>query len=283
MAALETPPNLTDLESIDISREMPKPKTPTRTSDSYLAIVGVGIVIAVMGVAIWFGTRVDEQPPQVDVEQVLLVGQVLGLLSAADDMMNSGSLEAARRAMEQTLEWAPAGTLDVASEDTRDVMLARLLRLEEQREQLLGAMRAGKCDEVTRIYQELSQTEGGLAQRLRRQARRCLGSPTESPSPAQPTGVVPSKPVGAEAQPVVTPQRPPVSPINNASSPPKKEPAAAVPVVVEKTAAVEQKPAPVEEKPAPVEEKPAPVEEKPEFEESSAPVDDGLPPKTIAE
>lgn len=169
----EKPYGFNELESIDLSRD--RTDSPKRSRGSLLPVMGsVFVVLALVAGAGWSMRRGEPVAPSVDVEQVLLTGQVLGLMSAADDMLDSGSLESARRAMDQTVEWAAAGALDARSEETREALFGRLSRMEEKREALLAAARSGDCSAVIAMHAELVQSEPGLARRLRRQVRRCL-------------------------------------------------------------------------------------------------------------
>jgi hypothetical protein len=219
LASLNDTPGMTDLESIDISRERPTTDAPKGGHSDHIRIVaGILVVLGIAAAGVWhFYDSGPVSEPTVDVEHVLLTGQIMGLMSAAENMVEVGSLEAARTTMNQTIEWAELGTLNVKAEAQRTKLLERLTNVEQRREALLGALRSGDCPEVTRLYEALSVQAPGLAQRLRRQARRCLAAesapmgdsvlPTDpAPRVDIPPPVVKSLPEAVVSQPVVAPK-----------------------------------------------------------------------------
>jgi len=254
LASLNDTPGMTDLESIDISRERPTTDAPKGHSDHIRIVAAILVVIGIAAAGVWhFYDSGPVAEPTVDVEHVLLTGQIMGLMSAAENMVEAGSLEAARTTMNQTVDWAPLGTLNVKAEAQRNELLERLTDVEQRREALLGALRGGDCAEVTRLYEELTAQTPGLAQRLRRQARRCLESEPTPPTNPEPKVEIPPTVVKSPAP--VVPQ----------------------PVVVPTVVA----PKVVEAAPTPVvpEVEPQVVEE---VVESVVEQESGLPPKTIA-
>ncbi len=269
MASMNDAPGLTELDSIDISRERPSTDAPTGHSDHLRIVAVIAVVIGIIAVVAWkYSDSGSSPPPSVDMEHVLLTGQIMGLMAAAENMVEGGSLEAARKTMDQTLEWAEPGTLNVAAESQRTKLLERLDLVEDQREALLTALRAGDCAEVTRNYNEIVTHTPGLGQRLRRQARRCLNDEEmPAPDPTNTAPVVDVKPIPNDKSPVIAPPAiaPPVI-----AAPVTKSPA----VVVKPSASkVDDVGVGGAVEPTPVE---VPQETTPVVEEEA-----GLPPRTI--
>jgi len=266
MASMNDVLGLTDLESIDISRERPVTEAPTSHSDHLRIVAVILVVVGIIAAGIWRYSESGPSPePSVDVEHVLLTGQIMGLMSAVESMIEGGSLEAARKTMDQTIAWAELGTLNVEAEAQRTTLLERLESVEKQREDLLSALRAGDCATVTKLHEDLLTHTPGLAQRLGRQARRCLTASASSVVEPAPVSA-PAPSVNVQETPVKTP--PPVVKTAPTLPPPVSiAPKPAVPKDDERGAEAVVEPVPVEASPDPT----------PVVEEET-----GLPPRTIA-
>lgn len=283
LAALDEPSGMTDLDSIDISREAinlrPGRAVGYRSVFDAKVVVGIGVLLGIVALVGWRLATDVAEPSPIDVENVLLTGQVLGVLAASETMLESGSVEAAREALDQTLEWIPRGALPETEEDRREALDERIRDLEARREAFLTAMRANDCATALRVQEGLVQGEPGLADRLKRQARRCLEKPrSEAPSNAVRPQMAPVKPVAAQVKPVAAPVKvvePPPKPAQDIKPQPVV-PAEKPPVVLPEASVK-----PVEVTPVAPSEKPAAAE--PDAGSVTTPVESGLPPKQIAE
>ena len=246
------------------------------------------------------------RPELAELERVMVTGQVVGLMAAAEDALRSGDLDTAGRLVRQTRVWVGDAALPLAARDRRRALEQRLDRTRAVASDIEGAVAQEQCHDAARRFEELRELSPGLARDLAAGINACGRSTPPSPDDGTPatqdTSPAPARPAGdsepeeedvprdIEGPPAVEPEPPvsddaPASDTTNqilrefndthgdapADAPASDAPAAPAPA----DGAVPPRETPPKQKPAPSE--PAPAEP-PQDDDDGA---ESLPPKML--
>jgi serine/threonine protein kinase/outer membrane biosynthesis protein TonB len=181
-----------DLESIEMWREQRETAGSSRDSHRVAIVAAGGLFVFVLVATIAFFSTSDSR--SVDVEGVLLAGQMEGMLAVAENSLDEGHLDAAKSALATTREWAEDGELTEDVRARRQALQAAIDELEDSRGAFLSAVKGGECNEAKVLLGGIAGKSEGLAGRLRGKLATC-----EAPEDETPTAPTPTKPVAKPA------------------------------------------------------------------------------------
>jgi len=195
-------------------------------------LIGAAAAALVAGAAVWFFANSPEVGPidaPAQIDRVLLTGQVLGSLAAAQDSVSHADFQSAQRAVASTYQWIEDAELGEDTRARRVALSAKIDRLIELDTAFSSALGKGDCTRADRILATMSALEASVEQARSPALSKCKAStksfvpaaaaPSRAPEPPPPA------PVDKTPQaPVIAPAAPP------APEPPAVEPAAAHPV-----------------------------------------------------
>jgi serine/threonine protein kinase len=147
-----------ELDSVDMASEWAEREESTYVEDGRWKIIAMVVVVVLgAGAGLWatglWGTDRDDSSPQhdedahtdqpvvmdqqaggqaVDINRVLVTGQVIGALSAAEQNLDHGDLDAARRTLEATRLWVDDEGLPADALEKRATLEQELTRLEQR-------------------------------------------------------------------------------------------------------------------------------------------------------
>ncbi len=214
LASTEVPREIaSELESVELWREQPTRETDVRKTDkkNHLSVAVAISVIVVVGVVLaatlMKDGAVDSEP---DLENILVTGQVVGLLTAAEDMVEEGAIDAAMRSVGQTDMWLDDSALPEQLLDRRNTLKHRLETLQKIDERFQTAFDARECDEAEKIASEAKGLSDGYEQRLERRVRRCKGILERESNGAAEVPEKPTAPAEVKNEPVAPKEVPKV-------------------------------------------------------------------------
>ena len=202
--------------AIDLSHEHPDPPAARLLEEAgqrpvaRRMVAGVLVVLAaVVAAAMAFGGRdvfqpVDdstgpEAPPPVslalgELERVMVIGQVVGLMAAAEDALRTGNLDAAGRLVQQTRIWMDDAVLPLAARDRRRALEQRLTRARAVGATIEEALAQNECDHAAAPFVELKDFSPGLARDLAPRINACAPLPPAPKESSTPTTAEPPAP-----------------------------------------------------------------------------------------
>lgn len=163
--------SLGDLESIEMWREQPataKQKDVRPAGVRHAKVAAGFVVVAALAVVGFYIMSSNNEAAEVDVQRLLVTGQVVGLLTAVDDMIRDGNLTGAERALKQTEVWMPSAEIDDSAGEQRERLRETVKSLEDTRDQVERASVAGRCDEAIGLAESVREQSPGLASRLKK-------------------------------------------------------------------------------------------------------------------
>lgn len=222
-----------DLESIEMWREHPTSETTGRDAEGQRFKIIAGIAVAavvVLTAAVISLSGESETPTNGGVESVLATGQVLGMLAAAEEMVEDGDIEEARRSLDATELWLADEDLPDKGMERRRELRRRVEKLGTWQVQIEDALDKRACGDAAKTLKSIRDESPGLADRLK---DRVVGCETggEKPAVVEEPAVAPEPDAGAEvAVPTPPPEEPPAQQVA-----PKETTSSEPPTSVEKT------------------------------------------------
>jgi hypothetical protein len=199
-------------------------------------------------------TPSEPQTPPVNPDKLLMTGKVLGLITSAEELIASGQIEQARRALD-------TATPLIKDEDLPPDILSRrqaIARALDVISPLLRDASAAKasadCDRLMHLSSQLRSHSEGLYKHWRAEGMSCI-----------------------QAAQAARPTAPPIS--NPTTAPKKTNDLTPAPKQPETKPPVEERPVIIDAKPDPIKEEPP--RELPKPEPKPDPEDEGLPPKQL--
>lgn len=178
----------------------------------------------------------------VDIDRVLITGQVLGSLAAAQDSVNHADFASAKRSIETTYRWVQDAELPDAARDERRQLSAKVERLIELDTAFSAALSNGDCTRAGRVLKTMAGVETGV-ERARDDALTGCRSSLKSPAPSTPS---PAPGSATNNQP--TPDSAPPAP--SADTPASAKDTSAVPPATEPSPPAASKPETTNTEPA---------------------------------
>lgn len=178
----------------DSLREKPDEEFYSASSSrSRNIFVGLGLLALLAGGAVWVYSNSGDidstdtgtgAPAEVD--RVLLTGQVLGSLAAAQDSLRHADFKSAQRAVASTYQWVEDVDLPVDAQKDRINLSAKIEHLIELDSAFSSALGRGDCTRASRILKTMSGIESSLESARATALLNCKAS-TKSPIPATPS------------------------------------------------------------------------------------------------
>ncbi len=163
--------------------------------------IAVGLVVLLAGVGVVWSLQGDpgDHPgaadppagpavqaashPDIDIDHVLVTGQVLGSLSAAEDSMRHADFASAKRALDSTYLWMSDDELPAKARQKRTALRAKIDRLGELDTKFNAAIGGRDCSRARRLAHTMAGIETSLKTTLDDHLAACA-SPSAKPAPA---------------------------------------------------------------------------------------------------
>jgi serine/threonine-protein kinase len=175
-----------------------------------------------------------------DVQRALVTGQVLGLLSGAEEALERGELVALQRHIETTHQWMEDAELPQEARVRRQKLEVALAALAELVKQGEAAREGQRCDKLLHVSSRMRPYSEGLYKQWRGEATTCMkqvkapAAPALTPASSKPPDPPVKRPEeDAKPDPVKTPEVAPETKVVKPAAPVKpaqpKEPAEPAP------------------------------------------------------
>lgn len=202
---------LAELESIEMWREQPTSETRVKrpTGVKHARVIAGVVAFSIVAIALVIGLRSGERGDDgIDVQNLLVTGQVLGLLTAVEDMIRDGNIEAAEKSLSQTELWMTDEELKPAARERRDALQSSLTEIRGAQGELVSAAKSKNCNEAKAAHQRLADESAAFAATLQTvvdEACAVKSGPKPAPTPPE---VVPAdsvEPTSVDPEPVDEP------------------------------------------------------------------------------
>jgi cell division protein FtsN len=196
------------LDEVDLAREWAEREEVTfEENRSWRIVAGALVAVMVAGVLVWAlgsdgpavdgdnegaaGAQIENPPaqgpaaPQVDINRVLVTGQVIGSLSAAEDNLRHGDVGAAKRALDATYMWMDDDELPKEARKRRRELAARIAR--EQKSNKEKSEQANKPKPVEKPQPKPAEKPKPQPVEKPKPAEKPVEKPAEKPAEKKPT------------------------------------------------------------------------------------------------
>ena len=194
-------------------------KPPSTLKRVIVALCIIGGLAAAMG---WVFTRQAQpplEPPSTaseltevpDVRDVLVTSQVLAMLTTAQDSLQQGGIDDARRQLEASRLWLDDDALPPKAAALRNQLEAKLTKLTQAEEDVVESIQRGRCQDALARASSIQVDSQLLAAKLRERASECIRKrsvPVKGPS-VRPKRVLPPKPAAPQVPLKSSGPRPP--------------------------------------------------------------------------